>query len=137
MKRRTFVKRSVAATLLTPLAFSGLINAAGAVEGGGTGTTWFSTEGTTTVGADDMCVHQGVTPNKWQNGQGAWVCAVRASCGSNWNNPKGYRSPAKACVVNGVDQCVNANPDLPESYHIITGQEAVAFGNRVECDKNP
>ena len=50
MKRRSFVKQSVSAAVLTPLAFSGLINAAGATEGGtdtgGTETTWsFETTG--------------------------------------------------------------------------------------------
>jgi hypothetical protein len=39
MKRRTFVKKSVAASILTPLALTGLINATGATETGGGGTT--------------------------------------------------------------------------------------------------
>ena len=44
MKRRSFVKQSVSAAVLTPLAFSGLINAAGATGEGTentTETTWF------------------------------------------------------------------------------------------------
>jgi hypothetical protein len=68
MKRRTFVKKSVAASILTPLALTGLINASGATEtgnatatggttetGGTTQTyttvpeTWSTTEGTTTT----------------------------------------------------------------------------------------
>ena len=44
MKRRSFVKQSVSAAVLTPLAFSGLINAAGATEGGTE-----NTEGTVTT----------------------------------------------------------------------------------------
>lgn len=48
MRRRSFVKQSVSAAILTPLAFSGLINAAGATEGGTENTTvpettWFTT----------------------------------------------------------------------------------------------
>jgi hypothetical protein len=44
MQRRTFVKHSVAAAVLTPLALTGLINAAGATETGETTeTTWFTT----------------------------------------------------------------------------------------------
>jgi hypothetical protein len=49
MKRRTFVKKSVAASILTPLALTGLINAAGA-EGGETNILW---TGTTFTGTDD------------------------------------------------------------------------------------
>jgi hypothetical protein len=49
MKRRTFVKKSVAASILTPLALTGLINAAGA-EGGETNVLW---TGTTFTGPDD------------------------------------------------------------------------------------
>lgn len=50
MQRRIFVKKSVAAAFMTPLALTGLINAAGATETGETTeTTWFTTEGTTSI----------------------------------------------------------------------------------------
>jgi hypothetical protein len=48
MERRSFMKKSVSVGILTPLAFSGLINSAGAVEGG-TDTTWYTTDSTTST----------------------------------------------------------------------------------------
>ena len=149
MKRRSFVKQSVSAAVLTPLAFSGLINAAGATEGGTDNTTvpettdWFTSdpgstgiEYTSEVHPDHQCRHQGVTPKKWQK-NGVWYCAVPALCGTDWNDPKGYRSPKTPCVVGGVDQCyIDPNSNRPPDYHELSGPDADNFDARIECAHN-
>jgi hypothetical protein len=57
MKRRSFMKKSVAAAIIaaSPIALTGLVNAEGGGEGSGTDTTWFTTaENTLTTIIPDL-----------------------------------------------------------------------------------
>ncbi len=126
MKRRTFVKKSVAASILTPLALTGLINAAGATETGGGGTTgtggteyttvpetWFTTEGTTETltTIPGMCLavsgpYVDVNVGGHQN-----VCWWKMeACGGSAGNTYAYKPCPDATVDwNGYLQCMS-NP---------------------------
>ena len=135
MKRRTFVKKSVAASILTPLALTGLINAAGATETGGGGTTetggteyttvpettWFTTEATTTMGFS-----YGPCVSFQEYGQrilykrvfyeydpeiggvvGAWYCFRVYHCKNSIGQIIGqFRGPYSPCA--GGDGCIDA-----------------------------
>ena len=138
MQRRSFMKKSVAAAIIaaTPLALTGLVNAAGGVggtnaeAGTGTGTTdWFTNETTdiqTTISADDVCLTNGIERKFTYSGK--LVCATMMTCGAHWEK-KEYRSPMRECIVNGIDQC----PGFPERIEL-SGQGAADFGNRVVCN---
>ena len=162
MKRRSFVKKSVAAVIVTatPLALTGLVNAAGGGSGSSNPTTttepgtttegttgWWTTteeatttEGTTdffttsegtTVDADHKCVVNGNERKFSHNGNS--VCATMMTCGSAWHQPtqKKYRSPMRNCVIHGIDTC-SGFPDRIA----LSGQDATDFANRVECSPN-
>ena len=98
MKRRSFIKKSIAAAIIaaTPMALTGLVNAEGSGEGSGTDTGYFFTSTTSveyTNSSETQCAvsvnSNGLTVNhnsylskceeKDHDGKKRWECRVQCS----------------------------------------------------------